>query len=188
MRLSPALWSRWKRLSMMTSPPETTAEAGGVRIVSRRSSRPDLWCSELCCSTFWRASYHCRCHSRESGRGQFWINGTGHIRYWGRKTIILSCHICLINSGVEKNEHHLNMDYNLYHQMSLSKSKCYYTNNCLHFLKRAVPFKKSFKFHQLFHFHLIFQWRGFITKFCRNDKKYQGKSRAPTLRPLPWGP
>jgi hypothetical protein len=27
--------------------------------------------------------------------------------------------------------------------MSLSKSKCWYSNNCLHFLKRAVPLKKS---------------------------------------------
>ncbi len=31
------------------------------------------------------------------------------------------------------------MDYNLYNEMSLSKSKHQYTNNCLHFLKRAVP-------------------------------------------------
>jgi hypothetical protein len=27
--------------------------------------------------------------------------------------------------------------------MSLSKSKCLYSNNCLHFLKRVVPFKNS---------------------------------------------
>ncbi len=31
------------------------------------------------------------------------------------------------------------MDWNYDHQMSLSKSKCLYSNNCLHFLKRAVP-------------------------------------------------
>jgi hypothetical protein len=31
------------------------------------------------------------------------------------------------------------MDPNFDHQMSLSKSKCWYSNNCLHFLKRAVP-------------------------------------------------
>jgi len=30
---------------------------------------------------------------------------------------------CLIKTGVEKNEQHLNMDYNFDHQMSLSKSK-----------------------------------------------------------------
>ncbi len=38
-----------------------------------------------------------------------------------------------------KNEQHLNMDKNFDHQMSLSKSKCSYSNNCLHFLKYAVP-------------------------------------------------
>jgi hypothetical protein len=31
------------------------------------------------------------------------------------------------------------MDWNYDHQMSLSKSKCWYSRNCLHFLKRAVP-------------------------------------------------
>ncbi len=33
----------------------------------------------------------------------------------------------------------LNIDYNFDHQMSLSKSKCWYSNNCLHFLKCVVP-------------------------------------------------
>ncbi len=28
--------------------------------------------------------------------------------------------------------------------MSLSKSKCWYSNNCLHYLKRAVPFHPIF--------------------------------------------
>ncbi len=56
-----------------------------------------------------------------------------------RKTAVLSCHIFLLNSGVEKNAQHLNTDYNFDHHMSLSKSKCWYSNNCLHFLKRAVP-------------------------------------------------
>jgi len=50
-------------------------------------------------------------------------NGTEHIRNQCMKTIVLSCHRCLINSDVEKNEQHLNMYYNIYHQMSLSKSK-----------------------------------------------------------------
>jgi hypothetical protein len=38
------------------------------------------------------------------------------------------------------------MDLNFDNQISLSKSKCWYSNNCLHFLKRAVPLsaKKSF--------------------------------------------
>ncbi len=31
------------------------------------------------------------------------------------------------------------MEYNFDHQMSLSKSKCWYSNSCLHFLRRAVP-------------------------------------------------
>ncbi len=30
------------------------------------------------------------------------------------------------------------MDLNFYQQMSLSKSKCWYSNNCLQFLKCAV--------------------------------------------------
>ncbi len=37
------------------------------------------------------------------------------------------------------NEQNLNIDLNLDHQMSLSKSKCWYSNKCIHFLKRAVP-------------------------------------------------
>jgi hypothetical protein len=37
-------------------------------------------------------------------------NRTAHIRHQCRKTIVLSCHRCLINSGVEKNEQHLNID------------------------------------------------------------------------------
>jgi hypothetical protein len=41
-----------------------------------------------------------------------------------------------------KNEQHLNIYYNFYHQMSLRKSKCWYSNNCLHFLKCAVPFNR----------------------------------------------
>ncbi len=31
------------------------------------------------------------------------------------------------------------MDSNYDHQMYLSKSKCWYSNNCLDFLKRVVP-------------------------------------------------
>ncbi len=40
-----------------------------------------------------------------------------------------------------KNEQHLNIEYNFYHQMSLSNSNCWYWNNCLDFLKRAGPFE-----------------------------------------------
>ncbi len=38
------------------------------------------------------------------------------------KQLVLSCHRCLIKTGVEKNEQHLKMDFNFDHQMSLSKS------------------------------------------------------------------
>jgi hypothetical protein len=71
------------------------------------------------------------------------FNGTAHNRYQCRKTAVLSCHRFLINTGVEKNEQHLNMDSNFDHQMSLSKSKCWYSNKCLDFLKCAVPLKKE---------------------------------------------
>ncbi len=47
-------------------------------------------------------------------------NRTEHIRYYSKKTIVLSCHRFLINSGVEKWTT-FKIDYNLYHQMSLSK-------------------------------------------------------------------
>jgi hypothetical protein len=66
------------------------------------------------------------------------VNGSAHIRHQFRKTTVLSCHRCLNNTGVDKNEQHLNIDQNFDHQMSLSKSKCWYLNNCLHFLKGAV--------------------------------------------------
>ncbi len=37
-------------------------------------------------------------------------NRTAHIRHLCRKTTVLSCHRCLINTGVETNEQHLNID------------------------------------------------------------------------------
>jgi hypothetical protein len=41
----------------------------------------------------------------------FWIfNRTACIRHQCKKATALSCHRCLINSGVEKNEQHLNID------------------------------------------------------------------------------
>jgi hypothetical protein len=39
--------------------------------------------------------------------------------------------------------------------MSLSKSKCLYSNNCLHFLKRAVPLKSQLKFANFFQTFLL---------------------------------
>ncbi len=38
-----------------------------------------------------------------------------------------------------KNELHSNLDYSFDCRMSISKSKYWYSNNCLYFLKRAVP-------------------------------------------------
>ncbi len=53
-----------------------------------------------------------------------------------------------------KNEQHLNninMDQNFEHQMSLSKSKCLYSNNCLCFLKCAVPLRLNWCLCQITH-------------------------------------
>jgi hypothetical protein len=61
------------------------------------------------------------------------FNTITHIRHQCRKTTGLSCHRYLINTGVEKNELQLNIDENFNHQMSLSKSKCWYSNHCLQF-------------------------------------------------------
>ncbi len=60
-------------------------------------------------------------------------NRTACIRYQCMHTAVLSCHRSLINT-VEKMYKILNTDQNFDHQMSLSKSKCWYSNNCLHFL------------------------------------------------------
>ncbi len=56
-------------------------------------------------------------------------NRTVRIRHQSTKTIIFSCHRYLIKTGAEKNELPLNIDQNFDHQMSLSKSKCRYSNN-----------------------------------------------------------
>ena len=40
----------------------------------------------------------------------------------------------------KKGQTFLTIDQNFDHQMSLSKSKCWYSNNCLHFVNRAVSF------------------------------------------------
>jgi hypothetical protein len=61
----------------------------------------------------------------------------------GKKTV-LSWHRCLIKTGVEKNELHLNTDYNFEHQMSLRMSKCWYSNNCFTFFKARCSISKSF--------------------------------------------
>jgi len=62
-------------------------------------------------------------------------------RYLYRKKTVLRCHRCLIKTGVDKNEQHLNIDKNFDHRMSLSKRLFWNSNNRLHFFsKRAVPF------------------------------------------------
>jgi hypothetical protein len=66
------------------------------------------------------------------------INRRAHIRNQCRKATVLSFHRCLINTGIEKTEQLSNIDYNFDHQMSPCKSKCWYSNNCLHFLKCDV--------------------------------------------------
>jgi len=43
-------------------------------------------------------------------------NKLAYVRHHCRITIVLSCYRCLINTGVEKNELHLNIDYNVDHQ------------------------------------------------------------------------
>jgi hypothetical protein len=67
------------------------------------------------------------------------VNGTANIIHQCRKTTALRCHRCLINTCVEKNEQHINIGYNFYHQICVSKSKYWYSNNCLHVLNCAVP-------------------------------------------------
>ncbi len=52
-----------------------------------------------------------------------------------RKTTVLSCHECLINTGDENINNNLNIDKNFGHQMSLSKSKYCDSNSCLLFKK-----------------------------------------------------
>jgi hypothetical protein len=43
------------------------------------------------------------------------------------------------------------MDLNFDNKISLSKSKCWYSNHCLHFLKRAVPLSAKKKFYNFVH-------------------------------------
>jgi hypothetical protein len=64
------------------------------------------------------------------------VKRTAHIRHQCRKATVLSCNRCLLNTRVEKIEKYFNIEYNFDHQ--ISKSKCWYRNNCLHILKRAV--------------------------------------------------
>jgi hypothetical protein len=62
--------------------------------------------------------------------GQVSFNRTGHIRHQCRKTTVLSCHICLINTGVEK-MNTINYKLELGPPDVSTKSKCWYSNNCI---------------------------------------------------------
>ncbi len=62
-------------------------------------------------------------------------NRIAHITHHYRKTTVLCCHRCLISNEFEKNELRLNLDQNFEHQMSLSKSKCWYSNKFTFFFK-----------------------------------------------------
>jgi hypothetical protein len=68
------------------------------------------------CKSYRKNSIYIRCQFMEDNR-------TEHISHLCKKAALLSCHRCLIKTSVEKNELHLNIDYNFDHQMSLSKSK-----------------------------------------------------------------
>jgi hypothetical protein len=76
------------------------------------------------------------------------LNRKAHIRQQRMKTTVLSCHRCLINTSIETNEQHFNINWKIDHKMSLSKSKCWYSNNCLHFLKHSVQLIQSFRVRQ----------------------------------------
>ncbi len=65
-------------------------------------------------------------------------NRTEQIRHLCRRTAVLSCYRCL-KHWFWKNKQQIVINYNFNHQMSLSKSKFWYSNNCLHFSKWAVP-------------------------------------------------
>jgi len=87
---------------------------------------------------------------------------TARNRHQCRKTTVLNCHRHLSNTGVEKNKLHLNIDLNFDHQMSLSKSKCWYWNNCLQFLKCAVSLMVTL-------LNRTFSPTDCIIKFWQND-------------------
>jgi len=64
------------------------------------------------------------------------INRKAHIRHQCRKTTVLGCHRCLTTALKKWTTFKYRLE--LSPPMSLSKCKCWYSNNCLHFLKRAA--------------------------------------------------
>ncbi len=65
-------------------------------------------------------------------------NRIAHMRNQCRKAAVVWGHKCLIN-----------IDWNFDHQISLSKGKCWYSNNYLHFLKHVGPLTSYF-YHNLY--------------------------------------
>jgi hypothetical protein len=65
-------------------------------------------------------------------------NRTEYIGHLCRRTAVLSCYRCR-KTLVLKNKQQINIYYNFNHQMSISKSKFWSSNNCLHFSKCIVP-------------------------------------------------
>ncbi len=80
-------------------------------------------------------------HQMSLSKSKCWYSNkrTSCISHHCRKTTVSSFHRCLINTSIEKMNKTFNIDQNFDHQMSLSKSIWLYSNNCLHFLKCAVP-------------------------------------------------
>ncbi len=64
------------------------------------------------------------------------FNTRARIRHKGTKETVLRY---LINIHVEKNLFPFTIDYNFDHKTSLSKKRCWYSNDCEQFLKCAVP-------------------------------------------------
>jgi hypothetical protein len=84
------------------------------------------------------------------------------------------------------NEQHLNIVNKVYHQMYLSKSKCWYSNNCLHFLKFAVPLYTNYQSLQLFMLEFLYSGvylkeslvltRPYPQTIQHSETSYQGKT------------
>ncbi len=67
------------------------------------------------------------------------------------------------------------MDQNFDHQMSLSKSKCLYSNKCLHFLKRHAPLKMRK--------NITLLTQGLV--FCRSGKCHEQEGRGTVFSKSP---
>jgi hypothetical protein len=74
--------------------------------------------------------------------------------------------------------------------MSLSKSKCWYSNNCLHLLKRTVPLQETDTLAYGVQIHQMFSNTGLkslflnlvtVTKFKKDTKKLGKRLRRNTV-------